>query len=305
MKIKGKIVGAVVTVLLAILFFNSAYTLKENEFGLINEFGKVVETKSEAGLYFKKPFIQRVMKLSKEEQLYDLAASDVITSDKKSMIADCYVIWQIKDPLKYYQTLKSTSNAESRIDILVYNSMKNVISSTKQDDVIRGKDGTLSIKIMDNLSGKNSADQYGISINSVEMKLLDLPSDNKDAVYKRMISERNTIAAQYKAEGESEAQQIRNDVDYKVRVILSDAEKDAKSIIAEGEAEYMKIIQAAYNSPERKDFYQFLRGLDATKASLSEGTMVIIDDEYKIIDNLKLSDEGPTAPITPSEDAEE
>lgn len=305
MKIKGKIIAAVVTVILAILFLSSAYTLKENEFGLIKEFGKVVETKAEAGLYFKKPFIQSVMKLPKEEQLYDLAASDVITSDKKTMIADCYVIWQIKDPLKYYQTLKSTSNAEGRIDILVYNSMKNVISSTKQDEVIQGKDGTLSIKIMDNLSGKNSADQYGISINSVEMKLLDLPSDNKDAVYSRMISERNKIAAQYKAEGESEAKQIRNDVDYKVRVILSDAEKDAKSIIAEGEAEYMKIIQAAYNSPERKDFYQFLRGLDATKASLSEGTMVIIDDEYKIIDNLKLSDEAPTAPITPSEDAEE
>lgn len=305
MKIKGKIVAAVVTVILAILFLSSAYTLKENEFGLIKEFGKVVETKAEAGLYFKKPFIQSVMKLPKEEQLYDLASSDVITSDKKSMIADCYVIWQIKDPLKYYQTLKSTSNAESRIDILVYNSMKNVISSTKQDEVIQGKDGTLSIKIMDNLSGKNSADQYGISINSVEMKLLDLPSDNKDAVYSRMISERNKIAAQYTAEGESQAQQIRNDVDYQVRVILSDAEKDAKSIIAEGEAEYMKIIQAAYNSPERKDFYQFLRGLDATKASLTEGTMVIIDDEYKIIDNLKLSDEAPTAPVTPAEDAEE
>lgn len=305
MKIKGKIVAAVVTVILAILFLSSAYTLKENEFGLIKEFGKVVETKAEAGLYFKKPFIQSVMKLPKEEQLYDLASSDVITSDKKSMIADCYVIWQIKDPLKYYQTLKSTSNAESRIDILVYNSMKNVISSTKQDEVIQGKDGTLSIKIMDNLSGKNSADQYGISINSVEMKLLDLPSDNKDAVYSRMISERNKIAAQYTAEGESQAQQIRNDVDYQVRVILSNAEKDAKSIIAEGEAEYMKIIQAAYNSSERKDFYQFLRGLDATKASLTEGTMVIIDDEYKIIDNLKLSDEAPTAPVTPAEDAEE
>lgn len=305
MKIKGKIVAAVVTVILAILFLSSAYTLKENEFGLIKEFGKVVETKAEAGLYFKKPFIQSVMKLPKEEQLYDLASSDVITSDKKSMIADCYVIWQIKDPLKYYQTLKSTSNAESRIDVLVYNSMKNVISSTKQDEVIQGKDGTLSIKIMDNLSGKNSADQYGISINSVEMKLLDLPSDNKDAVYSRMISERNKIAAQYTAEGESQAQQIRNDVDYQVRVILSNAEKDAKSIIAEGEAEYMKIIQAAYNSPERKDFYQFLRGLDATKASLSEGTMVIIDDEYKIIDNLKLSDKAQTAPVTTAEDAEE
>ncbi|MCI8361725.1 MAG: protease modulator HflC [Clostridia bacterium] len=305
MKIKAKIVAAVVTVILAILFLSSAYTLKENEFGLIKEFGKVVETKAEAGLYFKKPFIQSVMKLPKEEQLYDLASSDVITSDKKSMIADCYVIWQIEDPLKYYQTLKSTSNAESRIDVLVYNSMKNVISSTKQDEIIQGKDGTLSIKIMDNLSGKNSADQYGISINSVEMKLLDLPSDNKDAVYSRMISERNKIAAQYTAEGESQAQQIRNDVDYQVRVILSNAEKDAKSIIAEGEAEYMKIIQAAYNSPERKDFYQFLRGLDATKASLTEGTMVIIDDEYKIIDNLKLSEETSTAPALPTEDAEE
>ena len=305
MKIKAKIVAAVVTVILAILFLSSAYTLKENEFGLIKEFGKVVETKAEAGLYFKKPFIQSVMKLPKEEQLYDLASSDVITSDKKSMIADCYVIWQIEDPLKYYQTLKSTSNAESRIDVLVYNSMKNVISSTKQDEIIQGKDGTLSIKIMDNLSGKNSADQYGISINSVEMKLLDLPSDNKDAVYSRMISERNKIAAQYTAEGESQAQQIRNDVDYQVREILSNEEKDAKSIIAEGEAEYMKIIQAAYNSPERKDFYQFLRGLDATKASLTEGTMVIIDDEYKIIDNLKLSEETSTAPALPTEDAEE
>ena len=305
MKIKGKIVTIVLTALLAILLFSSTYTLKENEFGLIKEFGKVVTTKSEAGLYFKKPFIQSVMKLPKEEQLYDLASSDVITSDKKSMIADCYVIWQIEDPLKYYQTLKSTSNAESRIDVLVYNSMKNVISSTKQDEVIQGKDGTLSIKIMENLSGKNSADQYGISVNSVEMKLLDLPSDNKDAVYSRMISERNKIAAQYTAEGESQAQQIRNDVDYQVRVILSDAQKDAKSIIAEGEAEYMKIIQAAYNSPERKDFYQFLRGLDATKASLTEGTMVIIDDEYKIIDNLKLSEKAPTASVAPTEDAGE
>ena len=277
--------------------------MKENEFGLIKQFGKVVQTKQEAGLYFKKPFIQSVMNLPKDEQLYDLASSDVITSDKKSMIADCYVVWQITDPLKYYQTLKSISNAESRIDILVYNSMKNVISSTTQDEVIRGKDGTLSAKVMESLSG-NSVEQYGISINLVEMKLLDLPEDNKDAVYSRMISERNKIAAQYTAEGESEAQQIRNDVDYQVRVVLSNAQKEAKTIIAEGEAEYMKIIQAAYNSPDRNEFYQFLRGLEATKASLSEGTMVIINDSYKIIDNLKLAEEEQKV-ITPTQDAQE
>ena len=303
MKITGKIVAVVITVVFAVIFLSSTYTLKENEFGLIKQFGKVVETKQDAGLYFKKPFIQSVMNLPKDEQLYDLASSDVITSDKKSMIADCYVVWQIIDPLKYYQTLKSTSNAESRIDILVYNSMKNVISSTTQDEVIRGKDGTLSAKVMESLSG-NSIEQYGISINLVEMKLLDLPEDNKGAVYSRMISERNKIAAQYTAEGESEAQQIRNDVDYQVRIVLSNAQKEAKTIIAEGEAEYMKIIQDAYNSPDRKEFYQFLRGLEATKTSLSEGTMIIIDDEYKIIDNLKLS-EGEQKVIAPTQDVEE
>lgn len=303
MKIKGKIVAVVITIVFAVVFFSSTYTLKENQFGLIKQFGKVVETKQDAGLHFKKPFIQSVMNLPKDEQLYDLASSDVITSDKKSMIADCYVVWQIIDPLKYYQTLKSTSNAESRIDILVYNSMKNVISSTTQDEVIRGKDGTLSVKVMESLSG-NSIEQYGISINLVEMKLLDLPEDNKGAVYSRMISERNKIAAQYTAEGESEAQQIRNDVDYQVRVVLSNAQKEAKKIIAEGEAEYMKIIQDAYNSPERNEFYQFLRGLEATKASLTQGTMVIIDDDYKIIDNLKLSEEDEKV-IAPTQDVEE
>lgn len=80
--------------------------------------------------------------------------------------------------------------------------------------------------------------------------------------------------------------------------------KEAKTIIAEGEAEYMKIIQDAYNSPDRKEFYQFLRGLEATKTSLSEGTMIIIDDEYKIIDNLKLS-EGEQKVIAPTQDVEE
>lgn len=303
MKIKGKIVAVVITIVFAVVFFSSTYTLKENQFALIKQFGKVVETKQDAGLHFKKPFIQSVMNLPKDEQLYDLASSDVITSDKKSMIADCYVVWQIIDPLKYYQTLKSTSNAESRIDILVYNSMKNVISSTTQDEVIRGKDGTLSVKVMESLSG-NSIEQYGISINLVEMKLLDLPEDNKGAVYSRMISERNKIAAQYTAEGESEAQQIRNDVNYQVRVVLSNAQKEAKKIIAEGEAEYMKIIQDAYNSPERNEFYQFLRGLEATKASLTQGTMVIIDDDYKIIDNLKLSEEDEKV-IAPTQDVEE
>lgn len=302
MKRRINIIVGIVFAVAFIMFLNSKYTLKENEYGLVKEFGKVVDVKYEADLYFKKPFIQSVTRLPKEDQLYDLASSDVITSDKKSMIADCYVIWRISDPLTYYQTLKSTSNAESRIDVTVYNAMKNVISSIRQEEVIQGKDGTLSNMIMKKLE-ENTMAQYGITIATVEMKLLDLPADNKSAVYTRMISERQKISAQYTAEGESEAQQIRNDVDYDVRVILSTAERESKTTIAEGEAEYMRIIHEAYGDPARKEFYEFLRGLEATKTSLAEGTMVIIDEEYPIVDNLKLPAEkeaqSPVAdPIT-------
>lgn len=300
MKKRGSIVIGIVLILAAVVFLNSKYTLQENEYGLVKEFGKVVDVKYEAGLYFKVPFIQSIIKLPKEDQLYDLASSDVITSDKKSMIADCYVIWRISDPLTYYQTLKSTSNAENRIDVTVYNAMKNVISSIKQEEIIQGKDGTLSAMIMRKLE-ENTMAQYGITIPTIEMKLLDLPSDNKEAVYNRMISERQKISAQYKAEGESEAQQVRNDVDYQVRVVLSEAQKESKNIIAEGEAEYMRIIQEAYGDPARKEFYEFLRGLEATKNSLPKGTMVIIDEEYPIVDNMKLPKEAQKATQAPEE----
>lgn len=304
MKKKASIVIGVIFILALVGILNSKYSLKENEYGLVKQFGKVVTVKSEAGLYFKIPFVQSVEKLPKEDQLYDLASSDVITSDKKSMIADCYVIWRVSDPLTYYQTLKSKSNAESRIDVNVYNAMKDVISSIKQEEVIQGKDGTLSAMIMKKLE-ENSVERYGIEIPMVEMKLLDLPADNKSAVYARMISERQKISAQYKAEGESEAQQVKNDVDYQVRVILSQAERESKTITAEGEAEYMRIIQEAYGDPSRKEFYEFLRGLEATKNSLTEGTMIIIDEEYPIVDNLKLPKETktttPATEIVPEE----
>lgn len=300
MKMKRNIVISILLLIVFVVFLNSKYILEENEYGLVKQFGKVVEVKTEAGLYFKNPFIQSVEELPKEDQLYDLASSDVITSDKKSMIADCYVIWNISNPLDYYQSLKSTSNAESRLDATVYNSMKNVISSIKQDEVIQGKDGSLSSMIMEKVE-ENKVKEYGIDIPTVEMKLLDLPQDNKEAVYERMISERNKIATQYKAEGESEAQQIRNAVDYEVRILLAEAEKQSKTITAEGEAEYMRIIQEAYGDPSRKEFYKFLRGLEATKNSLPKGTMVIIDEEYPIVDNMKLPKEAQKATQAPEE----
>ena len=237
------IVGALV---LLVAGASSIVVTQENEYSLIRQFGRIDHIVSQAGISFKLPFIQSVDKLPRNTLLYDLPSSDVITSDKKTMICDSYILWRISDPQKFAQTLNSSiANAESRLDAIVYNSTKNVISSTTQDEVISGRDGELSAAVIANIG--SSLDQYGIELLSFETKKLDLPGDNKAAVYERMISERDNIAATYTAEGNSEAQIIRNTTDKEVTVLLSEAEKEAAILIAEGEAEYMRILSEAYN----------------------------------------------------------
>lgn len=267
--------------LIAILFLlliigSSCFVItQEDEYSLIRQFGKVDHVVTEAGVSFKLPFVQTVDKLPKQTLLYDLASSDVITSDKKTMITDSYILWHITDPLKFAQTLNSSiSNAESRLDTIVYNSTKNVIGSMTQEDVISGRDGELSAAVLANIG--NALDQYGIELLAFETKHLDLPGDNKAAVYERMISERDNIAATYTAEGNSEAQIIRNNTDREVTIMISEAEKQAEILIAEGEAEYMRILSEAYADPSRTEFYTFVRSLDAIKISMTGDNKTLI-----------------------------
>ena len=274
MKSIKKIVLIAVVFLFLIIGSSSIVVTQENEYSLIRQFGKIDHVVTEAGITFKIPFVQTVDKLPKQTMLYDLASSDVITSDKKTMITDSYILWRISDPLKFAQTLNSSvSNAEGRLDTIVYNSTKNVISSMKQEDVISGRDGELSAAVIANIG--TSLDQYGIELLSFETKHLDLPSDNKTAVYERMISERDNIAATYTAEGDAEAQIIRNTTDKEVTVMLSEAEKQAEILIAEGEAEYMRILSEAYADPSRTEFYSFVRSLDAAKIAMSGDTKTL------------------------------
>ena len=275
MKIAKRIVLVIVLLVLLVTGASSIVITRENEYSLVRQFGKIDHVVSKAGVSFKIPFIQSVDTLPKQILLYDLPSSDVITSDKKTMICDSYILWYIADPQKFAQTLNSSiTNAEGRLDAIVYNSTKNVISSTTQDDVISGRDGELSEAIMANIG--NSLDQYGIQLLSFETKKLDLPGDNKAAVYERMISERDNIAATYTAEGSSEAQIIRNTTDKEVTVLLSEAEKEAAILIAEGEAEYMRILSEAYNDESKQEFYSFVRSLDALKASLTGKNKTVI-----------------------------
>lgn len=295
---------------------NSMVVTKENQYKLIRRFGRVQNVVTEAGLSFKVPFMESVDTIPNQLLLYDLPASDVITSDKKTMILDSYVLWQINDPLKFAQTLScSVSNAERRIDTIVYNATKNTISNMKQDEVIMSRDGKMTItidqaetdvvnndlelpsetkevveikslteEIMEQIN--HVEEQYGIEIVTVEAKKLDLPDDNKQAVYTRMISERENIAAQYTAEGKAQAKMIENTTDKEVSIMISDAKAQAEATIAEGEAEYMRILSSAYSNPEKTDFYSFVRALDALEGSMDGDNKTII-----------LSDDSPIAQI--------
>ncbi|MBO5337434.1 MAG: protease modulator HflC [Lachnospiraceae bacterium] len=254
---------------------SSIVVTQENEYSLVRQFGKIDHIVENAGVSFKIPFIQSVDTLPKQTLLYDLSPSDVITSDKKTMICDSYILWHITDPQKFAQTLNSSiTNAENRLDTIVYNSTKNIISSSTQEEVISGRDGALSAAIISNIG--TALDQYGIELLDFETKQLDLPSDNKAAVYERMISERDNIAATYTAEGSSEAQKIKNTTDKEVTVMLSEAEKNAEILIAEGEAEYMRILSEAYADESKQDFYSFVRSLDALKASMTGNNKTVI-----------------------------
>jgi membrane protease subunit HflC len=278
MKINKKIIIVITAVFLAIIALSSLVITAENEYKLIRQFGKVNHVQTEAGISFKIPIIQSVDTLPNEILLYDLAPSDVITMDKKTMITDSYVLWKITNPLKFAQSLNSSiTNAESRLDTVVYNSTKNVISSKNQDDVISERAGTLTDAIIANIG--TTMEQYGIELITIETKRLDLPGDNKSAVYERMISERGNIAATYTAEGEAEAQKIKNTTDKEVTILISEAKKQAEILKAEGEAEYMRTLAEAYADESRTDFYAFVRSLDAAKTSLTGDNKTLILSE--------------------------
>ena len=275
------LISIVCAVLLIIVLGGSLVVTQANEYTIIRQFGAVVRIIDQPGLSLKTPFVQSASTLPKTEMLYDLAVSDVITSDKKSMVADSFVLWRIDDPLKFIQTLSgSVATAESRLDQAVYNSLKTVISSMKQEAVISGRDGELANAIMENLRKTSNFESFGIYVLAIETKQIDLPDENKSAVYERMISERENIAASYAAEGAAQAKEIRNDADKSVEITISAAKAQAEKLKAEGEAEYMRILSAAYDTQEKADFYEFVRALDMARSSLTgkNKTLVVGSD---------------------------
>ena len=281
---KWIIIGVIVLALL-IVSESAFYTVEEDQYACTFRFSEIVNTEDTAGLHFKVPFVDSVKYFPKATQFYDIPPSEVLTSDKQNMTVDCYVLWEISDPQQFYRALGTTIKAEERLNAITYNALKTAMGTLAQADIINMNDGAERNEIYEGISTTvdNQAKTYGIRVEDVKIKQFDLPESNLNAVYSRMISERNQMAEKYTADGNYEASIIRNDVDKQVNIIVSNAEAAAAKLEAEGEAEYMRLLAEAYNSKDKKEFYEFILALDALKQSLSgQEKTVILDKDSEL-----------------------
>lgn len=276
---KGIIIAAVALVLI-ITAFSSIYTVREDQYACTFRFSEIVNTTDSAGIHFKVPFVDTVKYFPKATQFYDIPPSSVTTLDKQNMTVDCYILWSISDAQKFYRSLGSTSVAEDRLDAITYSALKNVMGTLKQSDIINENPGSERNDIYEGITAvvDAAAATYGIKVEDVKIKRFDLPESNLNAVYTRMISERNQMAEKYTADGNYEASIIRNDVDKQVNIMISNAKAQAAKLEAEGEAEYMRMLAEAYDSEDKQEFYEFILALDALKASLNGDDKTIILD---------------------------
>ena len=272
---------ALIIVALLIVSDSAFYTVREDQYACTFRFSEIVNTESEAGLHFKLPFVDSVKYFSKASQLYDIPPSEVLTSDKQNMTVDCYLIWKISDPQQFYRALGTTARAEERLNSIAYSALKNNMSNLAQADIINMNDGAERNEIYEGIAVAvdKQARTYGIEVEDMKIKQFDLPDSNLNAVYSRMISERNQMAEKYTADGNYEASIIRNDVDKNVNILITNAEAEAAKLEAEGEAEYMRLLAEAYNTADKKDFYEFTLALDALKQSLTGDENTIILDQ--------------------------
>ena len=278
---KKTIIISVILLAIIIVASSGTYVVEENQYACTFRFSEIVNTESEAGFYFKIPFVDKVQYFPKTTMLYDIPPSEVLTSDKQNMTVDCYILWSISDPQQFYRALGTIEKAEVRLDAITYNALKTAMGTLAQADIINMNDGGERNEIYEGIATTvdNQAKAYGIHVEDVKIKQFDLPDSNLNAVYNRMISERNQIAEKYTAEGNKEATLIRNDVDKQVNILVSNAKAAAAELEAQGEAEYMRMIAEAYDTAEEREFYEFILALDALEASLVGDNKTIVLDK--------------------------
>lgn len=263
-----------------IILLANVYVVKENEYRVVRQFGEVVEIRFEPGIFMKIPFVQSVSTLPKYQMTYNVSEAEINTRDKKRIIIDNYAVWRITNPIDMITNAGTQIGAETRMEEFIYSVVRSELGQLEYDEIINDENtsrGSLNDRVTARVNELLKADNYGIEVIDVRMKRTDLPPENEQSVYTRMISERQSIAQKYLSEGDADKRTIEASTDRKVQEMVAIAQKEASIIMADGESEAAKI----YNKSFSKDpeFYALYRTLESYKKTIGENTMIIIPSD--------------------------
>lgn len=270
----------VVVFALVVTLFANIYVVKENEYKVVRQFGEVVKYESRPGVHFKIPFIQSVTTLPRNLMTYEMTEEEISTKDKKRIIIDNYAIWHVTDPKALISNAGQLMNAESRMEEFIYSALRTEFGQTNYVDIINDENssrGNINDAVTKRVNELIDQADFGIEVLDVRIRRTDLPAENEQSVFTRMISERESTAQTYLSEGDADKRRIEAQTDREVQELLATARKDAAIIQAEGEAEAARIYNAAFSKDP--EFYSLYRTLESYKKTIGEDTMIILPSD--------------------------
>lgn len=291
------IIITVITLFILVLI-SSIFIVKEDQYAIVTEFGRVKNTIYESGLYIKLPYpIQAVDYLDKKDKVFSPKPLEVFIPDEqnilKNIIIGYYLIWRIEEPLKFYEILKNTSIAEIRLNnnirSYIYNLMGqyqiNSLFSTNKEDI---KINEISEKLTYQ-TNQDFLKEYGIKIKLVNIKKIILPEQNKKKIFERMVAERERISSKYRAEGEEEAKIIISQTNKEKEILLSQAKLDAERIISKAKAEAAQIYAKAFKKD--KEFYKLWLLLQSYNNLFDNNTTFVMSTDNELLKLLEMKSE--------------
>ena len=275
--------GGIIILLAVGTIFLSTYIVDKTQYAIEILLGDPIDIVMEPGLNFKLPFVTRIIFMENRLQDYDADPGAVFTKDKKEMKVDTYSKWRVADPLKFYETVRTTNGAHARLDDIIYSQTREVLGQHTLVEIVSGNRKEIREAIT--LRSRKNAEKFGIEILDVRIKRADLPEQNSQAVFGRMNAERRRQAKLYRSEGEEESLKIRSDADRERVEIIAEAKKINEETRGVADAEATKIYADAYQKDT--DFFKFLRSHDVYRDSLQEGTTLLMDANSKFFKYLK------------------
>ena len=276
----------IVVALLVIVLLSSAFIVRETDYAIKFQLGRIVKADYEPGLHFKLPFVNNVRKYDNRLLTLDTIAEKMLTSEQKFVAVDSFVKWHITDPSRGDTATQGNERvALARLDSIVKDRIRNQIASRTLVEVISEQ----RVSTMQDITREANAAsaELGIEVVDVRIKAIELPDDVRDSVHRRMAADRQKEANLYRFEGREEAERIRADADRQAQVILAEAERDGQAIRGAGDARSTEIYAGAYGRDE--DFYSFYRSLQAYEIAFGNGQDVMVldpsSDFFEYFDN--------------------